>query len=75
MLQAALAAAAERLIAAGVAQRLTYSPPPDPTAIPAGVVLADRAGRKDGSFHLVNGVAHQVVGRPARPRWPAPAPS
>jgi hypothetical protein len=62
VLQATLTAAAERLIAAGAAQRLTYSPPPDPTAIPAGVVLADRAGRKDGSFHLVNGVAHQVVG-------------
>jgi N12 class adenine-specific DNA methylase len=61
-LPAALTAAAERVIAFGVSQRLTYSPPPDPTAIPAGVVLADRVGRKDGSFHLINGVAHQVVG-------------
>jgi N12 class adenine-specific DNA methylase len=61
-LPAALTAAAERVIAFGVSQRLTYNPPPDPTAIPAGAVLADRAGRKDGSFHLVNGIAHQVVG-------------
>ena len=62
VLQAALGAAAERVITLGVSQRLAYTPPPDPTAIPIGVVLADRAGRKDGSFHLVNGVAHQVVG-------------
>jgi hypothetical protein len=38
VLQAALTAAAERIVTAGVAQRLTYTPPPDPTAIPAGVV-------------------------------------
>jgi N12 class adenine-specific DNA methylase len=63
VLQAALTHAAERVIATAVAQRLTYSPRPDPAAIPADVVLADRAGRKDGSFHLVNGTTvHQVVG-------------
>jgi hypothetical protein len=72
VLQAALTAAAERIIATGVHERLAYTPPPDPTAIPPGVVLADRAGRKDGSFHLVNGIAHQVVGGQLTPVAPRP---
>ena len=36
VLQAALGAAAERVITLGVSQRLAYTPPPDPTAIPSG---------------------------------------
>jgi len=59
-LEAALTAAVERIVAAGVQQRHTYTPRRDPTAIPDDVVLVDKAGRKDGSFHLVNEVVHQV---------------
>src|SRR6266511_1671065 len=59
-LEAALTAAIERIVAAGVQQCHTYTPRRDPTAIPSDVVLVDKAGRKDGSFHLVNDVVHQV---------------
>jgi hypothetical protein len=50
VLQAALTAAAERLITTGVAQRLTYTPLPDPTAIPGDVFLADRPGARTAPF-------------------------
>jgi N12 class adenine-specific DNA methylase len=60
-LEAALTAAVERIVAAGVQQHHTYRPRRDPTAIPDDVVLVDKAGRKDGSFHLVNGIVHQVA--------------
>jgi N12 class adenine-specific DNA methylase len=59
--EAALTAAIERIVAAGVQQRHTYTPRRDPTTIPDDIVLVDKAGRKDGSFHLVNDVVHQVT--------------
>jgi len=60
-LDAALTAAVEQVVATGVHQRQTYTPRRDPTVLcDDEVILTDRAGRKDGSFHLVNGIAHQV---------------
>jgi N12 class adenine-specific DNA methylase len=61
-LEAAVTGAVERIVAAGVQHGHTYTPRRDPTAIGDDVVLVDKAGRKDGSFHLVNDVVHQVNG-------------
>jgi N12 class adenine-specific DNA methylase len=59
-LEAALTAAVERIVAAASKQHRTWVPRRDPTVLPNDVVLADHAGRKDGSFHLVDGTVHQV---------------
>jgi hypothetical protein len=59
-LEAALAKAVGRVITAAVQQHRTWAPRRDPTVLPDDVVLTDQAGRKDGSFHLVDGAAHQV---------------
>jgi N12 class adenine-specific DNA methylase len=60
-LEAALTAAVDRIVGTAVQQRHTFRARRDPTAIPDDVVLTDHKGRKDGSFHLVNGVVHQVT--------------
>jgi N12 class adenine-specific DNA methylase len=59
-LEVALTTAVERIIADAAEQHRTYAPRRDPTVLPDDIVLTDQAGRKDGSFHLVEGTAHQV---------------
>ncbi len=60
-LEAALGEAADRIVADAAQRHLTAVPRRDPTAV-GDVTLTDRAGRKDGSFHLVDGAVHQVRG-------------
>jgi N12 class adenine-specific DNA methylase len=60
-LEGTLAAALDRVVAAAARRRQGYTPRRDPTTVPDDVVLTDRAGRKDGSFHLIDGVIHQVA--------------
>jgi N12 class adenine-specific DNA methylase len=60
-LEAALTAAVDRIVTAATREHHTFRARRDPTAIPDDVVLTDQQGRKDGSFHLVNGVVHQVT--------------
>jgi N12 class adenine-specific DNA methylase len=60
-LETALTAAVDRIVDDAARQHHTYRARRDPTAIPDDVVLTDEEGRKDGSFHLVNRVVHQVT--------------
>jgi N12 class adenine-specific DNA methylase len=59
-LQAALATAVDRIVHARDQQQLRWMPPSAAATSPEEVALADADGRKEESFHLVDGVVHQV---------------